>query len=318
MSTDLITVDVRRISPLAHDILCFELQPAAGGELPAFTAGAHIDVHMGAGRVRAYSLCNAQGERHRYVIAVARSADGRGGSAYMHDEVRVGALLQVSPPRNHFRLVEDAPHTVLIAGGIGITPLWSMAQRLEALGRSWELVHCARTRGHAAYLPELSAAPYVGKVRHVFDGEPGVPMLDIAALLAGVPPAAHVYCCGPLPMLDAFKAAAAARPAQTVHFEHFSAGNAPATEGEFTVRLEKSGTQVRVAAGQSILEALSQHQIQVPFSCREGTCGVCLTRVVSGIPDHRDVYLSDEEHDANEFMAICCSGARSPLLVLDI
>jgi len=314
----MLEVTITAITREAEGVAAYELRPRGRGELPAFSAGAHIDVHLPNGLVRAYSLCNAQQERDRYVIAVAHSASSRGGSRFIHSELAVGDTLTIGAPRNHFPLVEDAPHTVLIAGGIGITPIWCMAQRLQQLGRSWELLYCARTRAHTAFLRQLSSAPYADKVRFNFDAEPGGSILDLARVVAEISPSAHVYCCGPQPMLDAFEQAAAGRVAGTVHLERFSSKDAPANGGGFVVKLVRSGKEVRVSEGKTVLDALLEVHVKAPYSCLEGTCGECLTPVLSGIPDHRDVFLSKAEQDANDQMTICCSGSRSDWLVLDL
>lgn len=317
-SIDLIDVVISAIRHETADIRAYELRRPDGTELPAFTAGAHIDVHLPNGLVQAYSLCNPQQERDRYVIAVANSPTSRGGASYMHGQLAEGGTLKISAPRNHFPLVEDAPHSVFIAGGIGITPIWCMVQRLEELSRSWELIYCARTPAHTAFLAQLSVTPYADKVRFNFDGEPGATMLDMARVVADVPASAHVYCCGPQPMLDAFEQAADSRAPETVHLEHFSAKDAPATGGGFVLKLARSGKELTVPEGQTVLDALLGIKMNVAYSCLEGTCGECLTTVLSGVPDHRDVFLSKAEHEANDRMTICCSGSKSACLVLDL
>ncbi|NKJ50709.1 oxidoreductase [Burkholderia sp. SG-MS1] len=317
-SSNLIEVVIASVRRETADISVFELRRADGGTLPGFTAGAHIDVHLPNGMVRSYSLCNPQAERDRYVIGVANSQNGRGGSSYMHATLAVGDKLNIGSPHNNFPLDEDASHTVLIAGGIGITPILCMAERLESLGRSWEMVYCARTRQHAAFIEHLSDEAYANKIRFVFDGEPGAQMLDISSLAQSVPASTHLYCCGPQPMLDAFEAATVGRPDGTVHLEYFSAKEAPANEGGFTVKLARSMKEFQIKPGETILDTLLEKKVQVSYSCLEGTCGECVTRVLEGTPDHRDVYLSKDEHEANDQMTICCSGSRSTVLVLDL
>ncbi|MEO8753283.1 MAG: ferredoxin reductase, partial [Casimicrobiaceae bacterium] len=259
MTIELIEVRIAAMAAEAVGIVALELQPQAG-ELPPFTAGAHIDLHLGNGLVRQYSLMNSQDERHRYVIAVQRDAAGRGGSTYVHDALQPGATLRISAPRNNFALDESAAHTVLIGGGIGITPLISMAARLEALRRSWTLHFCARTREHAAAQATLAA--HGDKVRYNFDQEPGGRMLDIEALVAAAPPETHFYCCGPLPMLGAFERAMSARLPAFAHVEYFSARAATAPvgaaghSGGYTIELAKSGQTLQVAAGSTILDTL--------------------------------------------------------------
>ena len=319
--TDTLQVRVKSITWEAEGILSFELWPMPPRqELPAFTAGAHVDVHLPNGLLRSYSLHNAQGDRHRYVIGVNKDAASRGGSRYLHESVRPGDTLTIGYPRNNFPLTEEAPLSVFIAGGIGITPIRSMIQRLHALGRPWRLHHAARTRQHAAFFDAMLALhdESGAKVQHCFDREPGGQMLDIAGLVAALPADAHVYCCGPLAMLDSFEAATRGLPPGQVHVEYFAAREAAATAGGFSVELARSGRTVVVEPGQTILDCLEQIGIEPPYSCREGICGTCEVRVLEGIPDHRDLVLSTAEKAENQRMMICCSGARSSKLVLDL
>jgi vanillate O-demethylase ferredoxin subunit len=315
------TLEVRlaTVTPEAEGIALMELHPLGRGLLPAFSAGAHIDLLLANGLVRSYSLTNPQDERHRYVIAVNRDASSRGGSQFIHERLAAGDTVRISVPRNNFRLVEDAPHVVLIAGGIGITPLWCMIQRLRALGRSWELHYCARTRERAAFLRELQSAGSAGQVHFNFDHEPGGRMLDVPALVARASREAHLYCCGPAPLLSAFQEATRSRPAAQLHVEYFGSGSLPsAARGGFTVVLASSGEEIPVPAGNSILDTLLDRGLDLPHSCKEGVCGSCETRVLAGVPDHRDLVMSDEERVANCTMMICCSGSKTEKLVLDL
>jgi len=210
-------------------ITSYDLRPIEGGELPPFTAGAHIDLTLPNGLIRSYSLVNDQSERHRYVIAVQKDRASRGGSRWVHENFRPGDIVTVNGPRNNFALNEAAEATLFIAGGIGITPIVSMIDRLTVLGRPWELVYCARTRDAAAFVDRLK-----GNVRFNFDAEPGGRMLDIAATVRAAGANTHLYCCGPLPMLNAFEAATADLPRERVHVEYFTAKEAAAREGGFT------------------------------------------------------------------------------------
>ncbi len=320
---DTLTLRIRAMTWEAEGILSLELVAATpGAALPAFTAGAHVELHLPGGPVRSYSLLNDPAETHRWCIAVHRDPASRGGSRLVHDQLRPGQLLQVSAPRNHFPLDETALLSVFIAGGIGITPLLAMARRLSALGRPWVLHHAARTRAHAAFGDTLQAlaAQGGGTLHRVFDREPGGRMLDVAGIVAALPAGAHVYCCGPAGMLAAFEQATAAAglPAQLVHLEYFAAKDAPAVAGGFSVKLQRDGRTVQVAPGLSILDALSAIGAEPPWSCREGVCGTCEVRVLEGVPDHRDLVLSQAQRDANDRMMVCCSGAKSPVLVLDL
>jgi vanillate O-demethylase ferredoxin subunit len=303
------------ITYAAEQVHLYEFRPVSGTSVPRFTAGAHVDLHLSNGLVRQYSIANAQEERHRYVLGVKRDATGRGGSRFMHDELRVGAVVEVGGPRNNFPLVETAAYSVLIAGGIGVTPIVSMVARLRSLARPWELHYAVRRRSEAAFLDRLLAGD--GHVRlHVDEEEGGV--LDVARIVGAAPDEAHLYCCGPAPMLEAFTAAAASWPAGRVHLEYFSSTIAPAVESGFIVELARSKLRVEILPGQTILEMLRARGLDVQSSCEQGICGSCETRVLAGEPDHRDLLLSDEEKAANEVMMICCSGSRSPVLVLDL
>jgi len=317
----MITLEVRlsAIRYEARGIHSFELCSMPGQELPAFTAGAHIDVHLPNGMIRSYSLANSPGEHHRYVIAVNRDPNSRGGSKYMHEQLKVGSVLRVTGPRNNFPLNEEADHTILIAGGIGVTPMRSMMMRLQTLGRSWDLFYATRDRQCTAFLAELSELHRVSTNVHFnFDGEPGGQMLDIERVMRSAPPTAHVYCCGPLPMLAAFESAAASLPQEQIHLEYFAAKEQPAVSGGFEVELARSKRVIEVPQGKTILDALLENGVDVPYSCMEGVCASCETRVISGTPDHRDLVLSKTERAANDRMMICCSGSKSPVLTLDL
>ncbi len=312
-------VRLKRISFEAETVNSYELV-AIEGDLIPFTAGSHIDLRLSNGMIRSYSLVNGPSERHRYVIAVNKDAASRGGSRFIHERLRVGDIVTISHPKNNFALRENAVHSVLIAGGIGITPLLSMIRRLQAVGRSWELFYAARTRKTAAFLDELnvirSNAPQ--NVHLNFDQEPDAKMLDLPAIVRCAPRDAHLYCCGPVSMLEAFEAATADRPADHVHVEYFKAREKPAGEGGFEVRLARSNRTIIVPAGKTILDAVLDAGVAVNYACAEGVCGTCETRVIEGVPDHRDLFLNQEEQAANKSMMICCSGSKSPTLVLDL
>ena len=299
----------------APDILSYELRPMDGGDVPAFTAGAHIDLTLPNGLVRSYSLVNPQSERHRYVIAVQKDRASRGGSKWLHENLHVGDVLAVNGPRNNFVLDDSAQNSVFIAGGIGITPILSMIERLSTVGRDWQLFYCSRTREGTPFLESLEKE---SRVHLNFDKEPGGKMLDIAAVVSAAPPDSHLYCCGPVPMLAAFEEATRKLPRERVHVEYFAAKDPPAVEGGFKVILAKSGRELVVMPGKTILDTLRDSGIEVPHSCTEGVCGTCETKVLEGIPDHRDVTLTEAERASNKTMMICCSGAKSEKLVLDL
>lgn len=316
-SADLMRLKVHSVSFSAHDVLLFDLRSPNGGELPSFTPGAHVDVHMSSGMVRSYSLLNDCLEQFRYVLGVKLEAGGRGGSAWMHGSARPGSLVLVSSPRNNFSLSETAPHSVLIGGGIGITPLWSMAQSLERNGKKWSLHYAARDRASAALLDRLEAPPYCQRSRFHFDDEEGGP-LDLDSIVSQSPPGAHFYCCGPGPMLDAFERACSRLDPHRVHVERFAAKEAPALEGGYKIRTARTGKTIAVLPGQTILESLRLNGFTVPSSCEQGVCGACETPVLRGLPDHRDLVLSEAERQSGKTMIICCSGALTDELVLDL
>jgi tetrachlorobenzoquinone reductase len=318
MVGDLQELRVNRISYEAESINSYELVLPEGGDLAPFTAGSHIDLHLKNGMIRSYSLVNDQGERHRYVIAVNKDASSRGGSSFVHDTFKAGDIVTVSAPRNNFALREDAEYSLLIAGGIGVTPLMSMIRRLEALGRPWKLSYAARTRRAAAFLDELEAIKPNADLNLHFDDEQGGRPLDIANVVASAPAHAHLYCCGPVPMLEAFEKAAAGRPSGHVHVEYFQAAQAPAVDGGFEIKLARSKRTIAVEPGKTILDTVLDAGIMANYSCSEGVCGTCETRVIEGIPDHRDLFLSPEEKAANKTIMICCSGSKSGTLVLDL
>jgi vanillate O-demethylase ferredoxin subunit len=299
-----------------RDIRFFELRSPDGAELAAFTPGAHVDLELGGGLVRQYSLLNDSDERDRYVIAVAREPASRGGSIWLHDRLAVGDLVPVGAPRSHFALREDARHSVLIAGGIGITPIWCMAQRLIRLGRSWELHYAARDRDGAALLTEIEAL--AGRATLYFSRSEGGMRIDLDTVIDAAPPGAHFYFCGPAAMLDAFRAACAGLPDDHVHFEQFTAAAPIASDGGYTIELVRSGREIEVEPGETILDAFKRVGLRATFSCREGVCGSCETGVVSGTPDHRDAVLTDAERAEGKTMMICCSGSLTERLVLDL
>lgn len=311
-----INTRVTRAQTIAHQIRLLELAAIDGGDLPVFAPGAHIDIRLPNGLVRQYSLLNPSSRTDRYLIAVAREENGRGGSAQIHDALAEGDVLPISAPRCHFPLHEEAPHSVLIAGGIGITPIWCMAQRLIEIGASFELHYAARTRGHAALLAEISqAAPDALQTYFNLEGDA---LMDLPAIAAAAPAGSHFYCCGPLPLIAAYREACSSLPNEQVHFEQFSASTPAAVEGGFTVELAKSGLSIEVASGETILDALVREGIASNYSCREGICGSCETAVLEGMPDHRDAILTDAERADGRTMMICCSGSLGKKLVLDL
>ena len=302
----------------ARDVLWIELRHADGTALPPFTAGAHLELHLPRQLIRHYSLCNDPRETHRYCIGVGLSRDSRGGSKYIHERLKVGQTLKVSPPRNNFPLKDAANDTVFIAGGIGITPILSMIHACIAAGRPWRLFYCARSRARAAFYEDLVALGG-DSIRFHFDDEQQGRWFDAATALGTVAVDAHVYTCGPEPLMRAVEAAGATRPAGHLHFEWFTAPQIE-TNGDrpFTVRLVRSGCDVHVPPDRSLLDALEDSGNGVPWSCREGLCATCRVDVLAGECEHRDSVLSAEERATHRTMLVCVSRAKGEWLELDL
>ena len=307
----------------AQDVVGLELRAPTGAELPAFTSGSHIDVFLPNGICRQYSLANNPAERHRYVIGVGLAAKSRGGSSYVHQQLKAGDQIEISAPRSLFGLGDGAAEHCFIAGGIGITPIMSMIRHCEATGQPWRLLYCVRSRSRAAFAWTL--AGFGGRVQLFVDEEAAGGRPALEQWLAATPAGSHVYCCGPDGLMNAVEAAAQIQglPKAAVHFERFAPPEAAAAQnaankGEFTVVLHRSGERISVGADQSLLEALECAGQSLPFSCREGMCRSCEIPLVSGEADHRDYVLSDEERAAHQCILPCVSRARSAELVLDL
>lgn len=316
MSNSLILVRVQAMRFEAKGILSVELVALDDATLPPFEAGSHIDLHLANGIVRSYSLLNSPTERHRYVVGVLNDRNSRGGSRYVHEQLRVGSSLTISVPRNNFPLAESAKHSVLIAGGIGITPISCMLNHLRSQDKSAELLYCARSRAEAAFSTTL--LQQAGVSGH-FDDEQGAPP-DLRAYLASKPKDAHFYCCGPTPMLNAFEAICAELGLPNVHIERFAAAeNVTAVQSdEYVAELARSKKIILVPAGKSLLDALLDAGLDIEHSCREGVCGSCETKVLEGEPEHRDGVLSKSERASNKMMMVCVSGCKGKRLVLDL
>ncbi|MFB9126018.1 oxidoreductase [Paraburkholderia dipogonis] len=304
----------------ARDICSFELVAPDGDALPPFSAGAHIDVHLPAGLVRQYSLCNNPTETHRYQIAVLRDTNSRGGSVAMH-ALEVGQTINISAPKNHFPLVYDAHHSVLLAGGIGITPLLCMAERLASLGTSFELHYCTRSADRMAFSERILSSQFAGRVRVHYDDGPRPQKLDLAALLDSARSGVHLYVCGPTGFMNwALETARAAGwPEERLHREYFAGAPIDTSgDGSFDVQIASTGRLIRVDADKTVIAALCAHGIGVPTSCEQGVCGACLTRVLEGTPEHRDMFLTAEEQARGDQFTPCCSRSKSSKLVLDL
>jgi phthalate 4,5-dioxygenase reductase subunit len=305
---------ITRAERIADDVHLFELRDPAGGELPEFSAGAHVSVRVPNGLIRKYSLCNDPAERDRYVIAVKRETGGRGGSASLIRDVAAGSQVPVSAPANNFALAKSPAGYLFIAGGIGITPIMAMIRQLTATGGRFRLCYCTRSPAATAFRDELSAPELRGKVRIHHDDGDLAKALDLWPIVEK--PQGHLYCCGPRGLMQAVRDMTGHWSPSAVHFEAFTeAAEAKPDDRPFTVRLARSGDRIEVPVGKTILEALRDHGLDVPSSCESGTCGTCRTRLVSGEADHRDLVLADDERATN--LMVCVSRARSDEIVID-
>jgi vanillate O-demethylase ferredoxin subunit len=300
---------------LQGEVVLLTLAHADGIALPAFSAGAHIDLHLTEDLIRPYSLCGDPQDRQHYQLGILKDGNSQGGSLAVH-ALREGDTITVSEPRNLFTLDEGAGHSLLIGGGIGITPMLAMAAELHAAGRSFTLHYCARSREQAAFVAQLESARYAGQVHLHFSDQQ---RLNLDAVLSDVPPNTHVYVCGPTRLMDAVNAGAKrlGYAAENVHQECFSA-EVQTGGAAFDVVAATSGITVQVREDQTIVEALAQAGLKVNVSCKQGICGSCLTDVLEGEPDHRDSYLTDEEKADGDQILLCCSRSKCGRLVIDL
>ncbi|MEX1165740.1 MAG: PDR/VanB family oxidoreductase [Hydrogenophaga sp.] len=319
-----LTLSVRVASKTleALDIQRFELVDANGGALPAFAAGSHIDVFLPNGLIRQYSLCNSPSETHRYVLGVLRDPASRGGSVAMHGAVKEGDVLQISTPKNHFALAAGAQRSLLLAGGIGVTPILCMAEQLAEQGERFEMHYCTRERERTAFFDRIAESAFASNVTFHFDAGAAAQKLDIPALLTQPEAGCHLYVCGPKGFIHAVldQAKTAGWPDAQVHCEFFAGEEvkAQAGDGSFHIKLASSGRLIVVPADTTVVKALTDAGVEVITSCEQGVCGTCLTRVMEGEIDHRDQYLTPEEQAANDQFLPCCSRAKSAMLVLDL
>ena len=317
METPFFNLKVTHKTALAHDIWGFELRDPQGAALPSFTAGAHLTVQVPGGARRNYSLFGDPADTSAYHIAVKRDALGRGGSIQMADGVQQGDSLPVSAPRNNFALHPRATEFLLIAGGIGITPILSMVRQLQSMaGVRFRLIYCTRDAAHTAFLEELSSPELAGRVQIHHDHGDSARAFDFWPVLEN-PGKAHVYCCGPRGLMDAVADMSGHWPGGAIHFESFGVdAGAMSTNAPFTVHLHKAGVTVPVRADQTLLEALRACGQQVASSCESGTCGSCRTGLLAGQVEHRDMVLNDAERGSQ--IMVCVSRAVSGELVLDL
>jgi vanillate monooxygenase ferredoxin subunit len=316
-----LTVRVARKSAEALDTCSLELVSPDGAPLPAFSAGSHIDVHLPNGLTRQYSLCNDPAEGHRYLIGVLKDPASRGGSLAVHDLVHEGDMLPISAPKNHFALAHEAQESLLLAGGIGITPILCMAQRLSMAGAHFKLHYSARSRERMAFHDRIARSSFANRTAFHFDDADERQKMNLDALLAAPHGGKHLYVCGPKGFMDAVlaKARASGWGEPQLHYEFFSAEVVKsASDGTFEVKLASSGRRILVGKDETVVQALAAAGVLVQTSCEQGVCGTCLTRVLEGEPDHRDMYLAPEEQASNEQFLPCCSRAKSACLVLDL
>lgn len=318
----ILTVRVARITRQTPDIVAFEFVHPWGRALPGFSAGAHIDVHLPGGFMRQYSLAQAAQPGHEcdhYLIGVKREPASRGGSASLHERVKVGELLAISAPRNTFPIHAEARRHLLLAGGIGLTPLLAMAQQLAREGANFTLCVFARSPEHLAFAQALTDPTLTPHLRLHFDATGSTEKIDLGALLATHESGTHLYLCGPGGFMLAARNAATHWPDDTVHLEYFAA---PAKDGDestdepFTLQLAQRRVTIQVGAEQSAVEALHDMGIDVPTSCEQGICGTCVVNWFDGEPEHRDFCLSATERKGK--IALCCSRAKSRALVIDL
>ena len=324
MTTQVAKLNVRisRKTEEAQDICMLELASLDGAALPGFSAGSHVDVFLPNGLVRQYSLCNHPQETDRYQIAVLRCEDSRGGSAAVHELLKDGDTISISAPRNNFALQHEARKHLLLAGGIGITPLLSMAERLNTLGADFEMHYAARSEQRMAFVRRIRDSAYASHVRFYCDDDKAAGELKLSEVLAAHDAGTHLYVCGPGGFMNAVlaKARELGWSEDCLHREFFTADAPQVQDGDqaFEVQLASTGQLIQIPVGVSIIHALEKVGVEIPYSCEQGVCGTCLTRVLEGTPDHRDVYLTEAEQACNDQFTPCCSRSRSARLVLDL
>ncbi len=317
-ATDWTSVTVSRRAMVADGIALFELRPLDGSPLPPFSAGAHLDVRLPGGAVRQYSLCNDPAESDRYELAIQLEPDGRGGSRAAHEQLDTGSRLEVGAPRNLFSL-QPGRHSVLLAGGIGITPLMAMAAQLTREARSFELHYSARSRARMAFRERLAEGPYAWRCHFYVDDDPGA-RFDAPRVVPEAAPGARAYVCGPTGYMDHVVDALIAKgwPTDHIHLERFAAPAVLAPGDAFEVQIGHDGPVVAVPPGQTVAAALAAAGHAVPLSCEQGICGTCSVRVLAGMPDHQDLFFTEAEKAANDRFTPCCSRSRTPRLVIDL
>ena len=324
-------LQVRQVTHLAEAINSYELVHPDGEDLPPFEAGAHVDFFFRDGSVRQFSLCNDPAERHRYLIAVLKETNGRGGSEALHERVHPQRQVYVGNPRNNFPLHEEAKRHLLLAGGIGVTPMMGMIARLQTLGAEFSMHYCAKSPRHAAFRGEMASLVDDGRVRFHYDGGDPRRGLDIESLLMAPEPETHLYYCGPPGFMEAVAKFSSHWPDGTVHFEFFSAAASPKSklieqelelvaggtvEIGFQVQIASTGAVYSVPNDKSIVQVLGENGIEIEVSCQSGLCGTCVTGYLDGEVDHQDLILDKDQQE--ESFTPCCSRSKSKMLVIDL
>lgn len=316
--TTLYDVVVRNRHVEGGNIAVMEFESATSATLPRVEAGAHIDVHLPNGMVRQYSLCQNPNDEGKFRLGILRDPESRGGSVSAFDEIKDGMQIQVSEPKNLFPLLK-AKHSVLIGGGIGITPLITMAYQLASEGTSFELHYCGASPENCAFVDEIKNGELAKYTTFHFKSEGASHRAFFESAIKDIDIESHIYTCGPVGFMDWVINLATTHdfPEQQIHKEYFQVETD--TSGDsFEVVAERSGKIIMVEAGETILQALAKEGIEIEMSCEQGVCGTCMCDVIEGEPDHRDVYFTDEEKASNEQILVCCSRSKTPRLVLDI
>jgi len=320
MSGPSIRARIARKTLEAEGVVVFDLVDPDGRDLPAFEAGAHIDVEAAPGLIRQYSLCNSPRERHRYQIGVLREHNSRGGSVAMHDRVQEGDVVSISAPRNLFQLVPGDHGSLLLAGGIGITPMLAMAQHLTETGAGFSLHYAVRSRPRMAFASRIAASSFAHRVTAYVDDEPATGSLSMQALLSSLDRRTHIYMCGPGGFIQHVEIMALQCdwPSAQLHKEYFAPVADTSAKQDFSIRIASSGATFVVPADRSVVDVLIENGFDIPISCEQGVCGTCVTGVVSGTPDHRDMFMTEAERARNDQFTPCCSRSLTPELVLDL
>ncbi|MBJ7539657.1 PDR/VanB family oxidoreductase [Marinomonas transparens] len=318
----MISVIVRNVVVEAESVIRLVLGSVDGSALPSFEAGAHIDIHLPSGLIRQYSLCRLQVDPQYYEIAVLKDPQSRGGSVEVH-QLKIGDPLTISEPRNHFPLVDTPRKSVLIAGGIGVTPMLPMAQQLQTSGLAFEFHYCAKTPETAAFSGALATASFADKMHFHYSQVAGSGRMDVVNVMSRYAFDGELYICGPTEFIThiLLQAESVGWPEERLHREFFAAPEVELDDAEnkaFKVKIHSTGDLYDVPADQSISDVLESNGVFVAVSCEAGVCGTCQTGVLDGVADHRDVFLTTKEHEEGKLIMPCCSRSKSAVLELDL